>query len=84
MFGTDNEHAVNSTGGKEMPEHRHINNIGYSAGGETSSGLLTTNNGLTPSIIDGTWIMSTTGGNHPHNNMPPYLSVYIWMNWRTR
>lgn len=21
---------------------------------------------------------STTGGNKPHNNMPPYTAVYIW------
>ena len=22
--------------------------------------------------------VSTNGGSHPHNNMPPYLSVYMW------
>ena len=23
-------------------------------------------------------ILNDTGGNQPHNNMPPYLAVYIW------
>lgn len=25
-----------------------------------------------------TFSVSGTGGNQPHNNMPPYLAVYIW------
>ena len=23
-------------------------------------------------------LISTVGGGKPHNNMPPYLAVYIW------
>ena len=23
-------------------------------------------------------LIGSTGGNHAHNNMPPYLAVYMW------
>lgn len=36
---------------------------------DTSSGLPTGASGVTAAY---------TGGNQPHNNMPPYLAVYMW------
>lgn len=60
----------------EMPSHDHlinmvwgVNNRGYNAvEKDTAFGELHQVNGF----------MSETGGNKPHNNMPPYLTVYIW------
>lgn len=28
--------------------------------------------------ISGSFYATATGGNQPHNNMPPYLAVYVW------
>ncbi len=28
--------------------------------------------------ISGAFYATATGGNQPHNNMPPYLAVYVW------
>ena len=28
--------------------------------------------------VSGTFYATATGGNQPHNNMPPYLAVYVW------
>ncbi len=60
----------------EMPSHDHLinrvwgtDNRSHSAvEKDTAFGELHQVNGF----------MSETGGNKPHNNMPPYLTVYIW------
>lgn len=93
LLGTNDNYPVNQTGGEEthtlttneMPSHTHslvkdsrldtayhINNASY-GGASSYSG-----NG-------GDWLrwnlatsFSSTGGNQPHNNMPPYLAVYMW------
>ena len=57
----------------EMPKHRHVQVVSYSSG---STGWVNTWSG---SNIAGTQ-QSTgeSGGDQPHNNMPPYLVVYMW------
>jgi len=76
----------------EMPSHTHFSNDGWngyaprsnrdgvnnvltyskvkSAGGYTKP-YTDANNGLDSTL-------SSTGKNQPHNNMPPYLAVYMW------
>ena len=76
------KYSAGSTGGEEkhtltineMPSHKHI--LGYRVGG----------GGGTTWYIDGgtvdTWgpdtAVGSTGGSQAHNNMPPYLAVYVW------
>lgn len=76
----------------EMPSHTHFSNDGWSgiASISTRTGvgnILTysknVGGGTTPYIdsgqsgLDSTF--SSTGKNQPHNNMPPYITVYMWV-----
>lgn len=77
LLAAGSEYDAGDTGGEtehtltvnEMPSHSHT--VGYenaySAGGSNHS------------VVSGSRIStSSTGGDQPHNNMPPYLVVYIW------
>ena len=72
--GTTGGEATHKLTVNEMPSHKHI--LGYRIGG----------GGGTTWYIDGgtvdSWGTDTavkeTGGNQAHNNMPPYLAVYVW------
>lgn len=87
LFGMDSSYPAGSTGGEithkltidEMPEHGHT--IYYpNAGGPYGNA----NIGYPEdSGTNMTWCAemcktASTGGGAAHNNMPPYLSVYIW------
>ena len=79
LLGAGNTYPSGSTGGEathkltieEMPKHRHymITNVG----GNDYQALVTGDGGYNTNE-------STTevGGDQPHNNMPPYLAVYMW------
>ena len=87
LLGCGNIYSNGNTGGKathtlttnEMPSHYH-RQIGNTAG--------TGNNyvGITMKYMSGVNTANTTtpdaceytGGGQPHNNMPPYLAVYMW------
>ena len=66
----------------EMPKHRHPINYDdssrtfYTSWGESGShtGLIQTNGANQWQQPYADWV----GGNQPHNNMPPYLTVNIW------
>lgn len=75
---SDREFSIGSTGGEsthrlsisEMPAHTH----NYFGTGRDVGGSGGSNSG-------GYWSTRTTnstGGNVAHNNLPPYLVVYIW------
>lgn len=80
LLAAGSTYAAGSTGGEaqhtlsiaEMPKHVH--GIGYGAN-------VATGNAQNPGSYGSTrtdTITSETGGGQPHNNMPPYLAVYVW------
>lgn len=91
LLGTGDTYANGSFGGEathtltngEMPSHNHqllrYLDVGtpYSAGygSSTHTGILAET--ATTTFIPTIWV-SYVGGNQAHNNMPPYLAVYIW------
>ena len=82
--GGEKEHTLLAS---EMPSHSHsfggnvpetqtgIRNVGV-AGSAGSAGYY-----KVPGVPDNWYpvtVAGSTGGNEPHNNMPPYLAVNIW------
>lgn len=71
---------------EEMPSHSHdVNDFSYNKWGVGVTGYNDTAGYNTPSIRGITGAGSTNGlkaspvgGDQPHNNMPPYLTVYMW------
>lgn len=86
LLGMDSSYPAGSTGGEathkltqgEMPKHNHV--IYYpNAGGPDEGAAI----GFPEAGSKNTWwaaacMTGKTGDNEAHNNMPPYLSVYIW------
>lgn len=83
-------YSAGSTGGEathtltvsEMPSHNHILNASYSSAGSSSS----VERKMLAGDDNNAWIWNhsvtnNTGDGAAHNNMPPYLAVYMW--WRT-
>lgn len=76
----------------EMPIHGHktwSSNSGYSANTigpiqGSSKGIGTTEHNSTYTNdywqhgTTGRWVIGLEGGSQPHNNMPPYYTVYMW------
>ena len=86
LLGMSSSYPAGSQGGEashtltvsEMPNHTH-SIIGYSASGNDYSGSdadLSFNYNNT--MVGWSGRTASAGGNQAHNNMPPYISVYIW------
>lgn len=86
LLGMDSSYPAGSTGGEathkltqgEMPKHNHP--IYYPNGGGPDEGAAL---GFPEVGSKNTWwavscLTGVAGDNEAHNNMPPYLSVYIW------
>lgn len=82
LLGADATYAAGSTGGEathkltvsEMPSHYHDITT-RTVAGDYQGHLATTGN--TTSTI-GNARTEKSGDSQPHNNMPPYLAVYMW------
>lgn len=59
----------------EMPTHRHDLKFVYTGGG---SGQGIPWNGSENTVGWDISACGNSGGDQPHNNMPPYLAVYVW------
>lgn len=83
LLGADSTYAAGSTGGEavhqlttsEMPSHNHTLDNYNTTGGTTSSMTVQAND---KKGYSGNVNTLYTGGNKANNNMPPYLTVYMW------
>ena len=77
LIGANSTYKAGTKGGEfthkltinEMPSHSHSGGMG------TRTGMGGANEGMTRPFSTTT---GSTGGNQPHNNMQPYLAVYMW------
>ena len=82
LLSSSNSYATGTTGGEEthtltieeMPSHSHVVNFDQIWGWGGTRSLATTSGGP----YAGNGFVKDAGGNQPHNNMPPYLAVYVW------
>lgn len=84
LLACGDTYANGATGGEatvtlkveEMPSHNHDYTRSRLFFSEPSGkNAIAYNNNIGSAIKAAT---NSTGGNQPHNNMPPYLAVYIW------
>lgn len=83
LLGADSTYAAGSTGGEaantltvgEMPKHNHdVDNL--NASGNATPFM--TVQAQDKKGFGGNVKTMYAGGNQPHNNLPPYLAVYMW------
>ena len=88
LLAAGSSYAAGVTGGEathkltiqEMPSHSHDYQTSYSKAAEDK----TTNGKFLAGDTNNRWIYEQrgsiyqTGGDAAHNNMPPYLAVYVW------
>ena len=88
LFAASSEYAAGTTGGEEqhiltiseVPEHQHTSTpLGYYAyGGFEATSIFAKDAGAGYRTNLGNVLTGKAGGNVAHNNMPPYLAVYMW------
>jgi len=83
LLAAGTNYTAGSTGGSathtlkvnEMPQHNHAIYSNKTTGGTFAAAQLTF--GTAYQSKDNNAV-DYRGGNQPHNNMPPYLTVYMW------
>lgn len=93
LLGAGDSYTARSTGGEathtltesEMPQHSHTDRISWLDDQKTNNPLGANNYLLTiisspnnARVDDPQAHVGLTGGSQAHNNMPPYLTVYMW------
>lgn len=89
LLGAGDTCPAGSTGGEaehtltvqEMPSHKHALLVRGKTTGASTEALESTAYSATEEASDAgetDAILSAAGGSQPHNNLPPYLAVYIW------
>lgn len=81
LLAAGSKYAAGMTGGEaehkltidEMPKHSHKAKTIECAAGEGTSF-----SGLAPTGTATDGLIAVSGGDTAHNNMPPYLAVYVW------
>lgn len=85
LLAAGDTYSAGSTGGEathtltvdEMPKHSHNLPVDKQYGEATTTERDRIN--LTSGIVyNNGYASNDTGSNQPHNNMPPYLTVYMW------
>lgn len=77
IAGTTGGEASHTLTVDEMPKHSHDLPVDKQYGEATTTERDRIN--LTSGIVyNHGYASNETGANQPHNNMPPYLTVYIW------
>ena len=84
LLAAGDAYAAGSTGGEaqhtltvnEMPSHTHITRLDWS--NTKGWGIAASESGDTNATVDSGTVTGAAGGGKPHNNMPPYLAVYMW------
>ena len=87
LLAAGDTYAIGTTGGEathkltvaEMPSHKHqikTNNDDWN--NSANGGKYGTTHDGANSWYNTNWYTENSGGNAAHNNMPPYLTVYMW------
>ena len=83
--GSEGGSATHTLTVDEIPSHTHPEVIGSNPGNFFEQGTTADTYSLNISLSSGAYLYSNyfnelraTGGGQPHNNMPPYLVVYMW------
>lgn len=86
LLASGSTYSAGSTGGEEthkltideMPKHTHSIKSGNKNNTWVApNGVLAYQYQGETALISDEWTVAT-GGDQPHNNMPPYLAVYVW------
>ena len=83
LLGASSTYAAGSTGGEaehtltvnEMPSHDHSLTL---LNGQSLSYAYPAASSNSGGELNSSAAVSNTGGSQPHNNMPPFLAVYMW------
>ena len=91
LLSAGDKHTLEEKGGEEthllvneeMPKHKHkfVHNWGdtlYAIPTNIKLEGMNVQNSAYPYTSDNPITISEEGGNQPHNNMPPYLTVFMW------
>lgn len=86
LFGMNSNYPAGSTGGEithkltqaEMPKHNHTIYTPNAGSPDVGAAIGFPEVGSTNTWWAAACMTGKTGDNEAHNNMPPYLSVYIW------